>query len=259
MRSNIETIKFTGAFSAIFAVFTYIVALNIEIGFFQPNWIWMSNNFALTICGGAFASFLVVMLCEMQKYRSNRLSCENYMFFQAMYLYSAVFSMRKNIEEYLENKHTIVVENCLDEHIHMALGELTALQSSDYILFNKNNQMVKEHQKFCIDRAPILRSVIKSYGIYLKLAVNIVQRENLEKSGLSGNVTASNHLVAVTLNRIDNEVIKLLDEISDYLAIIEQSTKGRYNWTVAKEKIEAASNPRLDTFEKFIEKGAVPQ
>lgn len=259
MRSNIETIKFTGLFSAILAVFTYIVALNIEIGFFQPNWTWMSNNFALTICGGAFASFLVVMLCEMQKYKSNRLACENFIFFKMTYLYSALFSMHKRINLLIQDEKAIVPQNCLDEHIHMALGELTALQSTDYILFNKNNQMVREHQKFCIERAPILRSVIESYGIYLKLAVNIVQRENLEKSGRSGNVTASNPLVAVTLNRIDNEVIKLLDEISDYLAIIEQSTKGRYNWTVAKEKIEAASNPRLDTFEKFIEKGAVPQ
>ena len=94
MRSNIETIKFTGTFSILFVVITYIVALNMEIGFFQPNWSWMSNNFALAVCSGAFASFLVVLLCELQKYRNNKLICENYMFSQAVYFLSKIISKR---------------------------------------------------------------------------------------------------------------------------------------------------------------------
>lgn len=38
MRSNIDTIKFTTIVSAIFALLTYIVALNMELAFFAPQW-----------------------------------------------------------------------------------------------------------------------------------------------------------------------------------------------------------------------------
>lgn len=252
MRSNIETIKFTGAFSVLLTVLTYIVSLNIEIGFFQPNWNWMSNNFALTLCGGVLASFLVVLLCELQKYRNNRLSCENYMFFQAVYLYKALFSMRLRIKSLIQNNDSIIPQGCLDDYIHMALSEIAALQGTDYILFNKNNRLVKAHQKFCMERASILRTSIESYGIYLKLAVNIVERENLENYRRSCNVTASNPTAAKTLTRIDSEVSNLLDEISDYLTVIERSTKGRYGLTVVKEEIEQVSGPKLNTFEDFI-------
>lgn len=252
MRSNIETIKFTGTFSILFVVITYIVALNMEIGFFQPNWSWMSNNFALAVCSGAFASFLVVLLCELQKYRNNKLTCENYMFSQAVYLYIALFSIRSTIRELTQDNNFIVPEGCLDDSSHVALSEISALQSTDYILFNPKNQLVKTHQKFCMEQSPSLRSAIESYSIYLKLAVNIVQRDNIEKQGYPGNATASNPTVAKTLCRIDTEVSKVLDETSEYLAVIEQSTKGRYNWTVTKEKIEQGSEHRLNAFEDFI-------
>ena len=76
MSGNIKTIKFTAVLSAVFAILTYIITLNVEVAFFAPNWPWISNNFALTVCGGIFASTLVVMLCEVQKYLSNKSSCE---------------------------------------------------------------------------------------------------------------------------------------------------------------------------------------
>ena len=151
-----------------------------------------------------------------------------------------------------QDNNSIIPQDCLDNSSHMALSEISALQSTDYILFNPKNQLVKAHQKFCMERALALRSAIESYNIYLKIAVNIVQRENIEKQGYPGNATASNPTVAKTLCRIDTEVSKVLDETSEYLAVIEQSTKGRYVWTITKEKIEQRSELRLNTFEDFI-------
>ena len=137
MRSNIETIKFTGLFCLMFAILTYVVTLNIELGFFQPNWRWMSNNFALTVCGGTFASFLVVMLCEIQKYRSNKLSCENFLYTQAMYLYIVLYFMSKDIDEYIANSNKPVPDNLIDERIMMIRNQSMAIRSVDYVTFRK--------------------------------------------------------------------------------------------------------------------------
>ena len=87
MCGNIETIKFTAVISAIFAFLSYFITLNMELAFFAPQWSWISNNFALTVCGGVFTSTLVVLFCEVQKYLSNKADCEQYLFYQTMYLY----------------------------------------------------------------------------------------------------------------------------------------------------------------------------
>lgn len=97
MRGNIETIRFTAIISAIFAFLSYLVTLNIELAFFVPQWPWMSNSFVLTVCGGVFTSTLVVLFCEVQKYLSNKTNCEQYLFYQTMYLYSILFQMQKNV------------------------------------------------------------------------------------------------------------------------------------------------------------------
>ena len=130
MRSNIETIKFTGTFSFLFAVLAYIVTLNNEIGFFQPNWWWMSNSFALTVCGGAFTSFLVVLLCEVQKYKSNKQSCENYLYTQTEYLYCMLYLISRNVDEYMANQSMPVTDNLLDERLMMICSIITPFSCS---------------------------------------------------------------------------------------------------------------------------------
>ena len=50
MRTQIKVIRFAAINSAIFAVFTYLITLNMEIGFLNLDTPWLSNNFALTIC-----------------------------------------------------------------------------------------------------------------------------------------------------------------------------------------------------------------
>ena len=56
MRTQIKVIRFT-----------YLITLNMEIGFLNLDTSWLSNNFALTICGGVFVSLLVMLICEVQK------------------------------------------------------------------------------------------------------------------------------------------------------------------------------------------------
>lgn len=80
MKSCIETVRFTFKLSLLFGVITYLVTVNIETNFLSLNTIWISNNFVLTVCGGIVASFLVVLLSEIQKYFSAKISSESYLF-----------------------------------------------------------------------------------------------------------------------------------------------------------------------------------
>ncbi len=260
MRSNIETIKFTGLFCLALAVLTYIVTLNIEMGFFQPNWIWMSNNFALTVCGGAFASFLVVMLCEMQKYRSNKLSCENFLYNQAMYLYSVLYFLDRNIDEYIADQNEPVPNNLVDEKIMMIRSQSMAIRSVDYTTFRKNNALVTAHQDFCANGLAKADSIIGS-GNYLKMAIIQTQIKNLEATYCKGTVTSADMLVAQTLVALKNHISPVLSAVSTYLGTINQYCSGRYNWEEEKTKIHDGYISLFEAgkFEDFLKEAEVKQ
>lgn len=260
MRSNIETIKFTGTFCLVLAVLTYIVTLNIEMGFFQPNWSWMSNNFALTVCGGAFASFLVVMLCEVQKYRSNKLTCENFLYIQAMYLYIALYILERNIDEYIADQNQPVPDNLVDERMMVIRSQSMAIQSVDYTTFCKNNALVTAHQVFCANGLVKVDSISGS-GNYLKMAIIQIQIKNLEETCSKGTVTSADKLVGQTLVALKSRISPVLSDVSTYLGIINQNCNGRYNWEEQKTKIQDGYISLFEAgkFEDFLKEAEVKQ
>ncbi len=260
MRSNIETIKFTGLFCLVLAALTYVVTLNVEIGFFQPNWSWMSNNFVLTVCGGAFASFLVVMLCEVQKYRSNKLSCENFLYIQAMYLYSVLYFLDRNIDEYITTPDKPVPDNLVDERMMMIRSQSMAIRSVDYITFRKTNSLVTAHKNFCTNGLAKADSIIGS-GNYLKMAIIQTQIKNLEETHSKGIVTSADKLVAQTLAALKNQISPVLSDVSTYLGIINQHCNVRYDWEEQKAKIHDSYISLFEAgkFEDFLKGAEVKQ
>lgn len=158
MSGNIKTIKFTAVLSAVFAILTYIITLNMEVAFFAPNWPWISNNFALTVCGGIFASTLVVMLCEVQKYLSNKSSCENYLFYQTMHLYLALFIIERITKEFIETPTEAVAENLLEDNVQRAQCQLNAIQSADCTTFSSKNGLMVAQHNFCSKSIPNIRT-----------------------------------------------------------------------------------------------------
>ena len=77
MSTSIKVIKFTSILSTIFLIITYLITVNIESNFISLNTIWISNNFLLTVFCGVFASTLVVMFCEINKYLIKDLNINN--------------------------------------------------------------------------------------------------------------------------------------------------------------------------------------
>lgn len=236
MSSNIKTIKFTAKLSVVFAFFTYAVSLNMDLAFFSPNWSWMSNNFALTVCGGIFASTLVVMFCEIQKYWSNKVSCEQYLFYHTMYLYIALFLMERNVGEYIENKTESAPENLLESSVQKIQCQINALQSVDYTTFSSKNKLMIALRNFYEEKLAGI-NVVLQYHNYLKSAILRTRIKNLEQFGREKIVTSSDELVLKTLTIIDKQCKPLLDEISNYLEIIDQSCGGRFDWKTQQEKI----------------------
>lgn len=253
MSSNIKTIKFTAKLSGLFALLTYVITLNIELAFFSPHWPWMSNNFALAVCSGVFASMLVVMLCEIQKYLDNKDCCEQNMFFQAMYLYQVLFQLQKNVEEYLGEQNCEVPDNLLDGPTQMAQCQINAIRGLHYTPLSKKNRLMIAHRTFCTERSAEFDSVC-TWKNYLRRSILETRIDNLKQSGTEGPVTSTDALVKQILTTINGKCLSLLDYLSDYLTVIDQTCNNRFEWCKIKSIIHENYISLFETgkFEDFL-------
>ncbi len=78
MRIAVLMIKWCSAFSFLFLILTYLFSVHVkkypQNSFFSE--IWLSDDFLISICSGVFASLLVVILCEISRYRSLKINVE---------------------------------------------------------------------------------------------------------------------------------------------------------------------------------------
>lgn len=238
MRGNVKVIKFTAVMSILFLVLTYITTVNIEAHILELNTIWLSNNFALTVFGGAFASMLVVLLCEVQEYITAKVSLEEYIFYQTLYLYKALFLMKQNICDYQKNAEAGVPDNLLDETSRMIQNEIFALQGTDYAPFKQKNLLLTAHQKFCRKTAMDLQPILKGSNA-VKIAINKVKIYYLQQNVLNRMVTSADEplqtVLAIQLGRVSDA----LEEVDEYLKDIDMYCKQRYGWEKQKKQIHS--------------------
>lgn len=256
MKSCIETVRFTFKLSLLFGVITYLVTVNIETNFLSLNTIWISNNFVLTVCGGIVASFLVVLLSEIQKYFSAKISSESYLFYHATYLYSALFLMQQNILEYTKNTDEVIPENLLEMRTQMAQSELFALQNMEYVTFRDKSPLAIAHHNFCTETAAKVKSVSDS-SINLRIAINIAKTDNLKYYQEARDITSANKTVCSTLIILYRNITSVLKEIDKYLLTIDHSCENRFNWTIMRTTIQEnyVSIFKAGNFEDFLKQG----
>lgn len=244
MRESIKVIKWCSTISILFLILTYAVSVNSEAHFVVANTRWVSNNFLITLFGGVFASMLVVVLCEIQKYRSTKENTEQFLFYQGLYLYQALMQMGTIIQDYRNHCEWQLPENLFDESVRMIQSEINALQMTDYATFQqKNNSLMFEHGKFRLESLPKIQPVLQS-NIRLRLAINEAGIEHLQMqldahsySGSYKRITSGIPRIAdvlkAELERVDTSVV-LVDH---YLDAIDDCCHRKFNWDDIKKKL----------------------
>lgn len=238
MRGNVKVIKFTAFVSILFLALTYFTTVNMETHMLGLNTIWFSNNFVLTIFGGAFASMLVVLICEVQKYITAKTSVEEYIFYQALYLYQALFLMKQNICDYQRNTEAGVPDNLLDETSRMIQSEIFALQSTDYAPFKQKNLLLTAHQKFCRETAIYFQPILKGCNA-VRIAINKVKIDYLQQNVLNRIVTSADEPLQTVLSIQLGRVSDALRKVDEYLKDIDKYCNQRYDWEKQREQIHS--------------------
>lgn len=261
MSSNVKIIKFTFWLSLFFLIATYIVTLNIEIGFLVPNSPWLSNSFFLTILGGMFGSSVVVLICEVEKYLINKRCMEDYFFNHSSVLSIYLLALYNSLNTIICNGAEISDNNFLNSK-DVAKAELNAIKSGDYTTLSKGNSFKKEINNFLMSDWITIDEFLRDCDV-LRLAILTDKQEQtkedickqLESNDYGSHVNEKNKNVNKTLRILLKKAENSLKLTERFLQIIDSHCDGRYK---SNESIKLFEQQRKiyseDILENFYEK-----
>lgn len=244
MRGSIGVIKWSCGVALFFLLLAYLTSVNSEMHFIAVNSEWVSNDFFITMFGGIFTGFLVVELCEIQKYMSIKAHTEQIIFYHSCYLYMELKQMKVNIEDYLSNDNWLVPENLFDENVRVIQGEIHELQNTDYATFRNNDKsLMTEHARFRSDTLLRIQSLLQS-GTRLRIAINETKKEFLRQqldnhtySELWKQITIKDPKVTQTLSNELNATKEYIGLVDQYITSLNKYCRNRYKWDGMKVKL----------------------
>ena len=235
MKSSINTIKYLAVLSVVLLLITYSILLNVENRWIILNTPCLSNNFAFAIAGGSFASMLVVLACELQKYQSIKRQTEDYVFGQLFSLYAQVIIVHYNTKRQLNDMLTPVPSNLIEEISNKGKMCLTNLTTIEYVTFCKYSSIQEQLAQYRGDYGTRIQQFLQD-SVFLKMAIN-EDKIALLKQGRDVSITSDIPKTHQTLKKIFEDSSVVLTFIEKSLDIINKECKKRYHWSELKRDV----------------------
>lgn len=235
MKLSINTIKFLVVLSIILLIVTYGIALNGENRWIVLDTPWLSNSFGFAIAGGSFASSLVVLACELQKYQSIKRQTEDYIFGQLFSLYAQVTIIHYNTKRQLNDISSPVPNNLIEEIASRGKMCLTSLTSVEYFTFCKYNAIKKQLIQYRGKGGTRIQLFLQD-SVFLKMAIN-EDKIAMLKQGRDELITSHNTKTHQALKKIFDDSSVVLSLIEKSLGIIDKECKKRYHWSELKRNV----------------------
>lgn len=254
MRTQVKVIRFALIMSILLAIITYLVTLNMEIGFISLQTKWLSNNFALTVSGGAFASMLVVLICEIQKYLLSKKNSEALLFTHTACIYGHLQIMKTHLITCTENPAQPVPGELLVYSINNIRSDMSIVSNIDYFTFS-HGKLVDEYQKLC---GSIFQNVEKYLigAANLNIAVLKDQVNDLKISGTTHTVTVQSYYTGQVVHILSSKIEPLINELDTFLCTLDNECKERFKWQCRRNALLANwRTSSYDGFNDFIRQG----
>lgn len=235
MKSSVNTIKFLAVLSVAFLIVTYGMSLNEENRWIVLNTLWISNSFAFAIAGGSFASMIVVIACELQKYQTIKRQAEDNIFGQMFSLYSQVTIIYYNIKRQLNDTSSPVPSNLIDEIVYRGKMFITNITTIEYVTFGKDTVIENELSKYRGKVGTLISQFFQNSG-FLKMAIN-EDKITLLKQRRDEMITSNMPKTHQTLKKIFKDSSIVLSFIEKSLDIMDKECKNRYHWSELKRNI----------------------
>ena len=238
MSSSKKTILFTACASVVLLVLTYLITVNTEAGFITINSIWLSNTFFLAFFGGMFASMVVVLLCEIQRFCALKRSMENYMFLHARNLYRFLFQLQQNINDFQTHPNQEIPQSFEDNLLAQAQNEVNALLGVDYMRLSAKNSLLVGHQKILSGLEQRMLPVNQGKSAFW-ISYILTKMDRIKNS--DGSIlTCEDTQIKSALSAQQKHITNVLEFVEEYLELIDGECKDRFSWKLNKASIESS-------------------
>lgn len=234
MSTSVRIIKFIVILCIVTLILTYIVSLNIENIFFNLNTIWLSNNFLFTILSGAFASLIVIIICEIQKYIFLKRETENMIFSQLLALYTQITIIYYNANRTLNDSKNPVAANLFDSPSNIGKSILKNIEPIDYTPFLINSiakYLCKFKNNDCLKIDAFLNNLL-----FYKMALSYDKIELIKKN-LPEVVTSNLQSTHDVLKKIQQDSNAILTYLEKIMEAFDLGCNNRFNWKNVKKTI----------------------
>ena len=253
MSSSVKTIRLTVFLSALLLLLTYLVTVNIEIGLVSINSGWISNNFFLTVFGGAFGSTVVVLICELHRYWILKKETEIKIYSTLYSILAEIIVSNNSTRTYLQNTDLPVPEKTLDANRERALAAISTLEAIDYRPLFKKNKFWLELTRFSQEAYQKVKQFISDEQ-FLNIAI-LKDRLDMLKRGVSGDVTAKCPNTGKTLEILLKNGVSCAEDLKALFDRLDSVCNGELKWAESKRRIESFQTVLgLNEYDIFIER-----
>lgn len=234
MSTSVKTIRFILILCIVTLLLTYLISLNIEIRFFNLNTTWLSNGFLFALFSGAFASLIVILVCEIQKYYLLKTEIERMIFNQLLALYMQVTIIHYNAKRAFDDAENPVAINLFESPSNMGKSILNIICSIDYSpLFN--NKVTRYFSSFKRNGVPKIGEFLNN-TTFFKIASSCDKIDQIKKN-LNELVTPNSPTTHTVLKKIKQDSNSILTYLEVALGTIDKECNNRFNWEENKKKI----------------------
>ena len=215
-------------------IITYFISLNMENHFITLNAKWISNDFLFAIAGGAFASLLVVLVCELIRYRQIKLATENTLLVYLGSLYGQFLIIRSNCKRVLNNA-SIVPDNLIQSTCDNATIVTDSINGIDYNLIYKTNKARELLNEFKVNKYLAIKNVLIDFA-YLKMAI-WEDGKVLISRGKQNLVTSDCSNTNKVLNKVVSQSTTILTYLDQIITQIDNELGNKYQWQNKKQAL----------------------
>ena len=255
MSTSVNTIKRLLWILLGVSLLTYLISLNMENHFVSIDSKWLSNDFLFAIAVGIFASLVVVLVCEIVRYKQMKIATENVLLMSFGNLYGQFLIIRSNCNRALNSKE-IVSDNLIQSICNNANTIADSIQGTDYTLICKSNKANQLLTQFKSDKYLALKSILTNFA-FLRIAI-WEDGKVLLSQGKQNLVTSECVNTNKALNKIVSQSTTILTYLDQIILQMDDALCNRYNWQNIKQSLNTYQDNYIgQTLEDYLKEDVV--
>ena len=208
---------------------TYAISLNMEMGIININSYTISNSFLFTLFSGVFASTLVVLICELNKYYDSKKRVENSLYMQFASLYVQLLIIRNNTAKMLQNPNEQLAQNLLEIPTSNSKASLDSIRNLEFCTF-KGKSPIELALKSFIGNGDIKLEDFMTNCKFLEIAINEDKIEFMKGGNFSPIITSASDKTHKVLSILNKNVEGFINEIDSLIIKIDNACDNRFIW-----------------------------